>query len=95
MQVRQKVPVLQAMKYTGDNLLEVLTFTGRHPKFNEWFKSDLEYTEFVRKDGNAFKIIGGSLGSQRVEPGMWVLRNENGYCFATSEDILKKNYEEV
>ena len=41
------------IQYTGDNLLEVLEFTGRHPEFDSWFYSDEEYVKYV-KDNDRF-----------------------------------------
>ncbi|MAP95951.1 MAG: hypothetical protein CMK07_13465 [Ponticaulis sp.] len=45
------------IQYTGDNLLEVLEFTGRHPEFDSWFYSDEEYVKYVKDNGNVFKLF--------------------------------------
>ena len=46
---RKKPVTVEAVKWTGDNLQEVIKFTGLHPKFNEWFDSFEEYERYVNK----------------------------------------------
>lgn len=43
--------------WTGDNLKDVLTFTGVSPLFSKWFRSFEEYEGYVRSHGNVFKLF--------------------------------------
>lgn len=42
--------------WTGDNLREVIDFTGLHPRIGDWFKSWEEYEEYVRTHDKIFKL---------------------------------------
>lgn len=47
--VPQKPVVIEAIQYWGDNLSEVLDFTGKHNRFDEWFSSFDEFAAHVAK----------------------------------------------
>ncbi len=57
----EALPITEARKviqWTGDNLKDVLEFTGKSERFDEWFGSFEEYASFVKENGNTFKLFG-------------------------------------
>ncbi len=46
---RKKPVVIEALKWTGDNLREIIAFTGLHPSAQKW--SWGEYEKVVREQG--------------------------------------------
>lgn len=88
-----KLPVIiSAIQWTGDNLAEVLEFTGRHPKFDEWFPGGFdEYAAFVKNDSNIFKIVTNH-GSVKATPGDWVLRSPTGEHYPITDELFRQTY---
>lgn len=89
----RKLPVIvAALQWTGTNLAEVLEFTGKHPKWNEWFPGGFkEYAEFVKNDRNVFKIKTLE-GTHEAKPGDWIMRGVNGEHYPCDLDIFEKTY---
>ena len=91
----RKLPVIvQAIQWTGDNLAEVLEFTGKHPKWDSWFTSFAEYERWVKKDRNVFKIKTLE-GTHEAKPGDWIMRGVNGEHYPCAKDIFEKTYRVV
>lgn len=88
-----KLPIpIQAIQWTGDNLAEVLEFTGKHPRFDEWFPGGFEeYAAFVKNDNNIFKIISDH-GNLKANVGDWIMRGVNGEHYPCADDVFKKTY---
>ena len=74
----QKEKELKKIQWTGDNLKEVIEFTGRSPKFDEWFKTWEEYEEYVRSHGNIFKIFFEDGSHYEVPVGSWIIKTPDG-----------------
>lgn len=91
---RKKPVVIEAVQWTGDNLKEVLNFTGKHPNFDTWFKSFEEYESYVNNDGNSFKIFTLE-GVMRGQIGDFIIKGVNGEFYPCKPDIFKKTYEEI
>lgn len=91
----QKMPVIvQAIQWTGENLAEVLEFTGKHPKWDSWFTSFEEYERFVKNDRNVFKIKTLE-GTHEANVGDWIIRGVNGEHYPCKPDIFQKTYRVV
>lgn len=90
----RKLPVIvAALQWTGTNLAEVLEFTGKHPKWNEWFPGGFEeYAEFVKNDRNVFKIKTLE-GTHEAKPGDWILRSPTGEHYPISDELYVQTYE--
>ena len=43
--------------WNGNNLKEVIDFTGRYYKFDQWFKSWEEYENYVHSHDDIFKLF--------------------------------------
>ena len=90
-----KKPVtIQAIQWTGDNLKEVLEFTGKSEKFDEWFPSFEDYENFVRNDGNVFKIFTLE-GIMSASVGDWIIRGVKGEHYPCKPDIFDATYSQV
>lgn len=74
----QEEKELKKIQWTGDNLKEVIEFTGRSPKFDEWFKTWEEYEEYVRSHGNIFKIFFENGSHYEVPVGSWIIKTPDG-----------------
>lgn len=91
---RKKPVEIEAIQYTGNNVREVLEFTGKHPKWNKWFSSIEDYEQHVKSDNNVFKIITLE-GAMEASPGYWIIRGVNGEHYPCHPEIFEKTYERV
>lgn len=91
---RKKPVAIQAIQWDGNNLKEVIEFTGKHPKFDKWFKSWDEYESHVHGDRGVFKIFTLE-GVMEASPGDWIIRGVNGEHYPCKPDIFEKTYEPV
>lgn len=91
----QKLPVVvQAIQWTGNNLPEVLQFTGKHPKWDEWFTDFDHYEKYVKADRQVFKIKTLE-GTHEANVGDWIIRGVNGEHYPCKPDIFEKTYKVV
>lgn len=74
------------IQWTGDNLMDVLDFTGRHERFYDWFKTSRDYENYVASHGNIFKLF--AIGGHYVVPvGSWIIKLPNGDRIAAGEGV--------
>lgn len=90
---RKKPVVIDAIRWTGDNLADIIQFTdGRPPEINTnhaGMKWD-EYVDLVRREGlKIFTLEGEHLASI----GDWIIRGVNGEYYPCKPDIFAKTYE--
>lgn len=72
--------MLQAVYYDGNNLEEVIRFTGKSEHFRKYFSSWKEYEDYVRSHGNTVKLWNRDGSHLTVKPGSWIVRlPEGGY----------------
>ena len=91
----QKLPVvIDAILYDGNNLSEVLDFTGKHPKWYEWFASFEAYEAHVKADRGIFKILTLE-GTMDANPGDWIIRGGKGGHYPCKPDIFQATYAPV
>lgn len=67
------------IQWTGSNLQEVIDFTGKSPKFNEWFKSWDEFESYVHSHGDILKIFSEDGSHFEVSAGAWIVKTPDGY----------------
>ncbi len=72
----QEQPVM--IKWTGNNLKEVIEFTGKSPRFDEWFKTWDEYESYVHSHGNIFKLFNEDGTHLEVPVGAWIFKTPDG-----------------
>lgn len=89
---RKKPVVIEAVQYTGENLKEVFEFTGKHPKWDQWFSTFDEYQAHVAADEGIFKIFTLE-GTHDATPGDWIIRGVKGEHYPCKPDIFAATYE--
>ena len=89
---RKKPVVIEAVQWTGENLPEVFKFTGKHQEFDTWFENWKTYENYVKKNGNTFKIITLE-GTMTAQPGDWIIRGVNGEHYPCKPDIFEATYD--
>lgn len=89
---RKKPVVIEAVKYTGDNLAQVLAFTGKHPRFAEFFPSFGAYAAHVAADRQVFKVFTLE-GVMEASPGDWIIKGVKGEFYPCKPDIFAATYE--
>lgn len=75
-QSEQKVPMIQ---WKGDNLKDVIEFTGKSPRFQEWFKTWDEYESYVHEHNNIFKLFDNDGNHWEVPIGAWIVKTPDGF----------------
>lgn len=85
----RKLPVeIEAIRWSGTNLREVIAFTGRHPSADEWTWEHFE--EVVRTKGlKIFTLEGHHMASI----GDYIIKGVNGEFYACRADIFWATYE--
>ena len=91
---KKKPVIVEAVQWHGDNLAEVLEFTGKHPKFEDWFSSFKQYEKVVADSGYVFKIFTLE-GTMSASIGDWIIRGVQGEHYPCKPDIFSKTYEQV
>ena len=91
-QFTKKPVTISAIQWTGDNLPAVIEFTGKHPRWGDWFADMGEYIAHVRSDGNRFKIFTLE-GVMDALPGDWIIRGVQGEHYPCKPDIFAATYD--
>lgn len=91
-QFTKKPVTISAIQWTGKNLREVIAFTGKHPRWNEWFSTWEDYERRVQQDGGVFKIITPE-GTMEASPGDWIIRGVKGEHYPCKPDIFSATYD--
>ena len=89
--VTEEVP--RMIQWKGDNLKEVVEFTGKSHKFGEWFKTWEEYENYVHSHGDIFKLFDEAGNHYEVPVGAWIVKTPDGYN-APSKAKYKHNSEQ-
>ena len=82
--IEKKPIVIEAIQWTGDNLREVIDFTGLHPSARKWTWEKFE--NVVRKDG--LKIFTPK-GARRANIGDYIVKVEDGF-YLCKPSVFKK-----
>lgn len=67
------------IQWTGNNLKEVIDFTGKSPRFEEWFKSWEEYENYVHTHNDILKLFCEDGSHYEVPVGAWIVKTPDGY----------------
>jgi len=88
-------PKPMMIEWTGNNLKEVIEFTGKSPRFDEWFKTWDEYESYVHSHGNIFKLFDEDGSHLEVPVGAWIFKTPDGRIvpstFLYQEQPVKKD----
>ena len=90
MKFRKKLVIVNGIEWTGDNLREVIDFTGLHPSAQKWTWE--EYEEVVRREGLKIFTLEGPL---MATVGDYIMRGVQGEFYPIKPDILELTYERV
>jgi hypothetical protein len=85
---RKKTLIIQAIQWTGNNLQEIIDFTGLHPsvKHLTWE----EYEQIVKIEGLKVTTLNGPVIVSIKE---WIIRGIQGEFYPCDPDIFEKTYE--
>ena len=87
---RKKPVVIEAVRWTGDNLAEVIGFAGLH-KSVEGLRWE-EYEKLVAEEGlKIFTLEGPMMASV----GDWIIKGVKGEFYPCKPDIFEKTYKVV
>lgn len=87
---RKKPVAIQAIKWTGENLKEIISFTGLHPSAGKWTWE--EYESVVKNEGLKIFTLEGPL---MASIGDWIIQGVKGEFYPCKPDIFESTYEKV
>ena len=67
------------IQWTGNNLKEVIDFTGKSPRFGEYFNSWEEYENYVHTHNDILKLFCEDGNHYEVPVGAWIVKTPEGY----------------
>ena len=85
---RKKPVIVEAIQWTGDNLREVIDFTGLHPSARKWTWEEFE--EVVKKKGLKIFTLEGA---KKASVGDYIIKGVEGECYPCKPSIFEKTYE--
>ena len=90
MKLRKKPVVIDGIEWTGNNLKEIIDFTGLHKSAQQWTWE--EYEKVVKEEGLKIFTLEGPL---RASIGDWILKGVKGEFYPCKSDILEATYEKL
>ena len=90
MKYRKKPIVVEAIKWTGDNLREIIDLTGLHKSAESWIWE--EYERVVSLEGLKIFTLEGPLNAP---VGHWIIRGIAGESYPIEPGIFERTYEKV
>ena len=88
MKFRKKPVVIDAVQWTGENLLQVIRFTGQHASAISYKWED--YEDLVQRDGLKISTLEGTM---KASIGDWIIKGVEGEYYPIKADIFQKTYE--
>jgi hypothetical protein len=85
---RKKPVVIEAVQWSGDNLGEVIDFTGLHPSANKWTWE--EYEAVVKEHGLKIFTLEGIMDAS---VGDYIIKGVKGEFYPCKPDIFEATYE--
>lgn len=70
---------IECIQWTGNNLKDVIDFTGKSPRFGEWFKFWDEFESYVHSHGDILKLFSEDGSHYEVPVGAWIVKTPDGY----------------
>ena len=87
---KQKEQKLIMIQWKGDNLKEVIDFTGKSPRFEEWFKSWEDFENYVHSHGDILKLFCEDGSHYEVPVGSWIVKTPDGYNIPSRFRFIQK-----
>ena len=91
---RKKPVVIEAVKWTGENLQEIITLTDGKPDTRSSHAGMMweSYEDLVKRDGLKIFTLEGKMNA---EIGDWIIRGVAGECYPCKSGIFEATYEPV
>ena len=83
------------VQWKGDNLKEVISFTGKDKNFGKWFKSFEEYEKYVHEHNNIFKLFNENGNHYEIPVGAWIVKTPDGYNIASNAVLKQKHADTI
>jgi len=87
---RKKPVVIEAVQWTGDNLRDIIDFTGLHESAKKWTWE--EYEKVVALQGLKIFTLEGPLNAS---PGDYIIKGVQGEFYPCKPDIFEATYDRV
>ena len=85
---RKKPVIIEAIQWNGNNLKEIIDFTGFHPSAEKW---DWErYERVVQAQGLKIFTLEGNM---MADIGDWIIKGVRGEFYPCKPDIFNETYE--
>lgn len=88
---RQKEQKPKMIQWTGKNLKEVINFTGKSPRFDEWFKSWEDFENYVHSHGDILKLFCEDGSHYEVPVGAWIVKTPDSYNTPSRFRFIQKH----
>lgn len=85
---KEQKPVM--IQWTGKNLKEVIDFTGKSPRFDEWFKSWEEFENYVHSHDDILKLFCEDGSHYEVPMGAWIVKTPDSYNIPSRFRFIQK-----
>ena len=83
------------VQWKGDNLKEVISFTGKDKNFGKWFKSFEEYEKYVHEHNDIFKLFNENGNHYEIPVGAWIVKTPDGYNIASNAVLKQKHADTI
>lgn len=83
------------VQWKGDNLKEVIGFTGKDKNFEKWFKSFEEYEKYVHEHNDIFKLFNENGSHYEIPVGAWIVKTPDGYNIASNAVLKQKSADKI
>lgn len=90
--VKQEQPD-NVIQWNGNNLKEVIAFTGKSPRFEEWFKSWKEFETYVHQHNDILKLFCEDGSHYEVPVGAWIVKTPDGYNVPSVSQFVHRQQE--
>lgn len=87
---KKKPVVIEAFQWTGENLKEIIAFTGLHESAKKWTWK--QYEEVVAAEGLKIFTLEGKMNADIDD---WIIKGVKGEFYPCKPDIFEATYEKV
>lgn len=91
----EKDIIVSAIEWTGSNLKEVIEFTGKSPRFDEWFKSWDEFESYVHSHDDILKLFCEDGSHYEVPVGAWIVKTPDGRNVPSIAKYIQQGWSSV
>ncbi len=92
-EILEKEQKPKMIQWTGKNLKEVIDFTGKSPRFDEWFKSWDDFENYVHTHNDILKLFCEDGSYYEVPIGAWIVKTPDGYNTPSCFRFIQKSAE--